>query len=242
MKMILPVVMFAAAVSASPVFSQDITKDEIKQLALEAILENPEIVMQAVEILREQERADKVAQAAAVVQEQSDLIFNDPNAVVLGNPDGDVTIVEFFDYNCGYCKRAVEGMHTLLETDPNLRVVMREFPILSDGSIVAAKAALAAREQGKYQEFHFALMAIPQLNETSVMNAASEMGLDLAKLEADMQSPLIQEHLDTTRKLTEALGFTGTPSFIIGDEIVPGFIPLEAMQEVVAEQRAALDQ
>lgn len=223
----------------APALGADLSEEEIKALALQAILENPEIVMQAVEILRERETAEKAAAAANVLDDQADAIYRDANAVVLGNPNGDVTVVEFFDYNCGFCKRATPAVKALLESDPNLRVVMREFPILSEGSIYAAKAALAAREQGKYSEFHFALMGLPRADEKSVMRAAKKMGLDTEKLAADMDSEIVEEHIATSRNLSEALGFTGTPSFVIGTELVPGFLPLEGMQDIIKEQRMA---
>lgn len=240
MKKFLLAPLAVAVLSTSSVSAQDaMTKDEIKQLALEAILENPEIVMQAVEILRERERTAQANQATDALVAYKDLIQSDPNAFVLGNPDGDVTLVEFFDYNCGYCKRATPAVQTMLEEDPNLKVVLREFPILSEGSVFAARAALASRAQDKYEEFHFKLMEIPRADENSVMKAAADLGMDVDKLRADMDDPMVEEHIATSRKLTEALGFTGTPSFIIGNEIVPGFIPADNMREVIAAQRVA---
>jgi len=221
----------------SPLAAQTFTKEEIKQLALDAILENPQIVMDAVDLLRAQEANAKAGAQVQAWQDNKELLTQDTNAPVLGNPDGDITIVEFFDYNCGYCKRAMTAMQAVLENDPNIRVVYREFPILSEGSVYASRAALASRAQGKYEEFHWALMSARGLDEGSVMQIAEQVGLDIDKLRTDMDSPAVSEHIETTRDVANALQFTGTPSFIIGDEIVGGYIPQEAIVEIIAEQR-----
>jgi len=134
--------------------AQNMTEDQVKKLALDAILENPEIIMQAVAILQQREK-DRAASGANTVRLQ---LESDPNAPNLGNPEGDVTVVEFFDYNCPYCRSAGETMQALLAADANVRVIYREWPILGDDSVIAARAALAAREQGKYEAFHWALM------------------------------------------------------------------------------------
>jgi protein-disulfide isomerase len=229
--------LIAALSFATPSMAQDMTPEQVKKLALEAILENPQIIMDAVAILRQREEAaEKNAQAQGLSDNQ-DLLVNDANAPVLGNPDGDVTIVEFFDYNCGYCKRAVPALQAVLENDPNIRVVFREFPILSEGSVVASRAALASRKQGKYEEFHWALMGARGLDENSVLQLAAQIGLDVEQLQADMQAPEIDEHIATSRELADALKFTGTPAFVIGDNAVPGFIPQEAIEGLIAETR-----
>jgi protein-disulfide isomerase len=227
----------AALSLTSPASAQDMSKDDVKKLALEAILENPEIIMQAIDILRAQENEDKASAQQQAFLDNKELLQNDPNAPVLGNPDGDVTIVEFFDYNCGYCKRAMVAMQAVLEKDKNIRVVYREFPILSEASVFASRAALASRAQGKYEEFHWALMSAQTADEAAVLTIAEQIGLDVAKLQADMDAPEVVEHIQTSRDVANALQFTGTPSFIIGDEIVGGFIPQDVMEEVIADAR-----
>jgi len=222
----------------TPTFAADLTETEVKQLALEAIMENPQIIMDAVELLRQREEADKAAAATVALNDNKDTIFNDENAVILGNPDGDVTVVEFFDYNCGYCKRAAGGVQAMIAADPNLRVVMREWPILSEGSVVASRAALAARKQGLYEPLHWALMDLPRSDEAAVMNVAAQVGLDIEQLKADMQAPEVEEHIATSRNLANLLGFTGTPSFIAGDTMVPGYVPQEELEQMVAQFRA----
>jgi protein-disulfide isomerase len=145
--------------------------------------------------------------------------------------------VEFFDYNCGYCKRAMTAVKEVLSNDKNIRIVYREFPILSEGSIFASRAALASRAQNKYKVFHEALMSAQQLNEISVMQIAKRIGLDAEKLLIDMNDPNVFEHIQTSRDLADALQFTGTPSFVIGDRLIGGFIPGDAMMEIIASIR-----
>ncbi|MBY6203221.1 DsbA family protein [Maritalea mobilis] len=233
---------FSAAVLAVflPVaaFADDLSEDRVRELVLETIRENPEIVMEAVAIL-ERRNADAQAQAQAqVLEEQRDLLEQDPNAPVLGNPDGDVTIVEFFDYNCPYCRRVKPEIEALLAADPNVRLVYREWPILGEGSVFAARAALAAREQDLYEEFHWALMGMNgRAEEASVMRVAEEVGLDLAQLRRDMAAPEIEEHIETSMRLSEALGFNGTPSFIVGEALIPGLVEQEHLQALVAQVR-----
>ena len=234
----LPILAAVCALSlTSGVAAQTLSEADVKKMALEAILENPEIIMEAINILRAKEDLTKEHAQQQAYLDNEELLKRDPNAPVLGNPDGDVTIVEFFDYNCGYCKRAMVAMQAILAKDKNLRVVFREYPILSEGSVYASRAALASRAQGKYEEFHWALMSAQTVDEASVMTIAEQIGLDVAKLRIDMDAPEVAEHIQTSRDVAGALQFTGTPSFIIGDEIVGGFIPQDVMEEVIADAR-----
>lgn len=219
-------------------FAQDLSDARIKELALQAIRENPQIIMEAVQLLDEQQAAAQATAQMDVLENQRQLLERDPNAPVLGNPDGDITVVEFFDYNCPYCRRAMSEVQGLLAADENVRLVYREWPILSEGSVFAAKAALAAREQGKYEEFHWALMGMDErVEEASVMRLAEEIGLDIEQLRADMDAPEVQDHIDESMRLTQALGFNGTPSFVIGDDLVPGFVEQEQLEALVDKAR-----
>lgn len=235
--MTLGLLMMPLALSA-----QELTDERIKELALQAIRENPQIILEAVQIL-ETEQADAQAQAQTqVLQDERDVLERDPNAPVLGNPDGDVTVVEFFDYNCPFCRRAMPELQGLLDGDKNVRLVYREWPILGEGSVFAARAALASREQGKYEEFHWALMGMQErAEEDSIMRIAAEIGLDVEKLRADMESPEVEEHIATSNRLSQGLGFNGTPSFVIGDNLVPGIIEEEELRSLVEEVRASQD-
>jgi len=215
-------------------------EDRIKELVLEAIRENPGIVFEAAQLFEQQQQALQAQAAAQVLDTEKATLENDPNAPVLGNPDGDVTVVEFFDYNCPYCRRVKPEMEALLAADPNVRVVYREWPILGDGSVFAARAALASRNQGKYEEFHWAMMQLKErAEEASILRTAENIGLDVAQLRSDMNGPEIEEHIQTSMRLAQSLGFSGTPSFVIGDSLAPGLIQADQMIELVDQARAA---
>ena len=220
--------------------SQDISDDRIKELVAETLRENPELVLEALQALEaRQAEAQAVAATSVLTQERAEL-ERDPNAPVLGNPDGDVTIVEFFDYNCPYCKRAMPEVSALLAEDTNVRLVLREWPILSEGSAFAARAALASRQQGKYAEMHDALMTMRgKVEAEAVLRIAGKVGLDIDKLKIDMQSPEVEEHIATSMRLAEALGFSGTPSFVVGDQLIPGFVEKPQLVEAVTAARVA---
>ena len=215
-------------------------EDRIKELVLEAIRENPGIVFEAAQLFEQQQQALQAQAAAQVLDTEKATLENDPNAPVLGNPDGDVTVVEFFDYNCPYCRRVKPEMEALLAADPNVRVVYREWPILGDGSVFAARAALASRNQGKYEEFHWAMMQLKErAEEASILRTAEDIGLDVAQLRRDMNGPEIEEHIQTSMRLAQSLGFSGPPSFVIGDSLAPGLIQADQMIELVDQARAA---
>lgn len=222
--------------------ADELTEEQIKELVYEAIRENPGIVMEAVAILeRSQQQAQENA-AAKVLNEERDRLEQDPNAIILGNPDGDVTVVEFFDYNCPYCRRVMPEVDALVAQDPNVRLVYREWPILGEGSDFAARAALASRNQGLYEEFHVAMMSMDErAEEASVLRIAREVGLDVDLLVHDMDAPEIDEHISTSMELTRALGFSGTPSFVIGDALIPGYVEAQVLIDEVDNTRAQAD-
>ena len=226
------------------------TEQQIKRLALEALREspelvleiirdNPEVVTQAVAILQEREQAQQAQAAQAALATHRAALFDPSGGPTLGNPDGDVTLVEFFDYNCGYCRRTSGVLQQLLEADPEVRVLLREWPILGEGSRFAARASLAAQQQGRYQEFHRALLELPgQATEKNVMDTARRLGLDVEQLRRDMAAPEVDAHLARSDQLARALGFRGTPGFVVGNTVAPGFIELERLQELVRQARS----
>lgn len=219
-------------------FAQELGEARIKELVYEAILENPDIIMEAVALIQQRDEEAQANATQSVLTDQRLLIERDPNAPVLGNPDGDVTVVEFIDYNCPYCKRAMPEVQGLLDEDPNVRLVYREWPILGEGSVYASRAALASRVQGKYEEFHLALMGSRgRVEEASVLRIAKEIGLDIDQLKADMQSPDVDEHIESSMRLAQSLGFNGTPSFVVGDVLLPGFVEKAELQKAVDENR-----
>lgn len=233
-------VILAMTLALAPVAAtaQALTEDQIKQLALEAIIENPEIIRDAIVLLQERENAAQAAAQTALLQQQRALLEDDANAPFVGPADADAVVVEFFDYNCPYCKRAAAQVKTLLEQDEAVKVVYREWPILGEGSVFAARAALAARAQGKYEDMHWALMEMRgRAEEASVMAAARNAGLDIDQLRADMDSAEVDAHIETTRMLAQGLGFTGTPAFVIGDALIPGAVALEDLQGYIATVR-----
>jgi protein-disulfide isomerase len=226
------------AQAASPMSSQAAELDEFEQRVREYLLKNPEVIMEALQILQQRQRAAEAATLKRTIAERIDDILNDPAAPVGGNPSGDVTVVEFFDYNCPYCRRVAPTVVDLEEADPGVRLVYKEFPILGPGSQFAARAALASGRQGKYFAFHNALMqATEQVTEETVMEVARAVGLDLEQLRADMQDPAIQQAIARNLQLADALGITGTPSFIIGEEVVPGAVDLRTLQSLITRAR-----
>jgi len=235
--MILAIALALAPIAAS---AQEMTEDQVKQLALEAILENPDIIREAILLLEQQQQAAQAAAQSDLLQQQRALLESDPNAPFTGPATADAVVVEFFDYNCPYCKRAAEQVKTLLSQDDNVKIVYREWPILGEGSVFAARAALAARAQGKYEAMHWALMEMRgRAEEASVLAAARNAGLDIDQLRADMNSPEVTAHIETTQALAQGLGFTGTPAFVIGNALVPGAVPIEDLEGYIATARAA---
>jgi protein-disulfide isomerase len=212
--------------------------NEFEQRVRDFLLEHPEVIMEALQILQERQRAAEAENLTRTIAERGDEILNDPAAPVGGNPDGDVTLVEFFDYNCPYCRRVAPTVAEIMATDSDLRVVYKEFPILGPGSTFAARAALGAQKQGKYAPFHEALMAAGEsLGEAQVLEIARAVGLDTEQLRAEMQDPAIEEAIARNLQLAHALGITGTPSFVIGDRVVPGAVDLRTLQSLIARAR-----
>ena len=240
MRILLMVAAFLAALSVTHAKAQEFSADQktlIKELALEALLENPEIIEQAYHLLQTRRQAQQEATIAEFLASRKPDFVQDPNAPVLGNPDGDVTVVEFFDYNCPYCKRAAEIVDQLLEKDQNVRLVYREWPILSEGSMFAARAALASRRQGKYAEMHKALMSAPRVDESVTIKVAEEVGLDLERLKTDMQAPEVETHIRLSMELAQGLNINGTPTYVVGDAVAPGLIQLDQFTTLVEQAR-----
>jgi protein-disulfide isomerase len=212
--------------------------DEFEQRVRDYLLKNPEVIMEALQILQERQRAAEAENLKRTIAERSAEILNDPAAPVGGNPSGDITLVEFFDYNCPYCRRVAPTVTDLIEDDPNLRLVYKEFPILGPGSQFAARAALASRAQGKYLEFHETLMnAGQQVNEDSVIEIARAVELDVDRLAEDMEDPAIEAAIARNLELASALGITGTPSFVIGDRVVPGAVDRTTLEALITQAR-----
>lgn len=215
------------------------SRQEIEQIVREYLLRHPEVVTEA---LQEAQRREQVAQrkrAAEAIRAHLAELTQDPESPVGGNPQGSVTIVEFFDYQCGYCKREAVELKALLQADPDIRLVYKDLPILGPASVFAARAALAAQKQGKHEALHAALMAADQpLTDQSVLQIAAQAGVDAAKLEKDMADPSVSQALDRNFRLQRALDIQGTPALVVGTEFVPGAASLETLKALAARARA----
>lgn len=213
--------------------------DELEQRVRDYILANPEVIVEAMQNLETRRLQAEEGEAQSVLAARADEIFRNPGTPVGGNPDGDVTMVEFFDYNCPYCRQVAPAMAEAEAGDSGLRIVYKEFPILGPGSVFAAKAALAANRQGDYLAFHKALMdAGASVDEALALSVAEEVGLDIERLKKDMQDPAIQAEIDRNLELAQALRINGTPGFIVGEEILRGATDLATMKRLIGQARA----
>lgn len=214
-------------------------KAAIEQIVRDYLKAHPEVIQEAISELRRRQEEQRLAQLQDVIRAHGAALRNDPDSVVVGNPDGDVTVVEFFDYNCPYCKRAYPIVRKAIKDDSNIRLVYKEFPILGPISLTASRAAIASRSQGKYEIFHNRLMEIRgSLTEERLMQVAAEVGLDLDKLKEDMKAPEVDAIIRRNHQLAQALQINGTPTFFIGDNMAPGFVDLGQLQAMVKEARS----
>jgi protein-disulfide isomerase len=213
----------------------------IRNLIHDHLLANPEIVRDAIGELQRKEQEAEVAAQASIIDDEKDLIFASSHQVVLGNPNGDVTLVEFFDYNCGYCKRAHADMKRLLEEDQNLRIVLKEFPVLGDGSVEAAHVGVAVNMTApeRYLEFHDTLLSERgQVDGARALAVAADMGLDTEELRRTMEMPEVQSTIAESYAIADKLSLTGTPSYVTANEVVVGAVGYDALKTKIEEVRA----
>ena len=213
-------------------------KSEIERIVRDYLIAHPEVLQESMAELEKRQTAAEAEKHKSAVKDHAQNLFNSPRQVVLGNPDGNVTFVEFFDYNCGYCKRALDDMLTLMKDDPKLKVVLKEFPVLGPGSIEAARVAVAVRMQDKdgkkYLEFHRKLLSQRgPADKAHALAAAKDVGLDVARIERDIAGDEVKASLEEAFKLAERLGLNGTPSYVIGENVVIGAVGLAALREKV---------
>ena len=215
-------------------------KGDIEAIVKDYLMRNPEVLIDALRLYQKRAEAAQKAQQTHSLKNSRDELLRDPGSPIGGNADGDVSVVEFFDYQCGYCKRAFPDTKRLVKDDSGVRFVYKEFPILGPASVIAARVALAARKQGKYIALHDALMGSRgRLDEARILGIARGAGLDVAQLKKDMADPEIDRIIARNKALARKLGITGTPGFVFGDAVVPGAISLEQMKSLVAEARSA---
>ena len=216
-------------------------KADFGEAVREYLLQNPEVLVEAMSIYEERQQMAQVAADEALVASNAAALFEDTHSYVGGNPDGDVTIVEFLDYRCGYCKRAHPEVAELLETDGNIRIIVKEFPILGDESVLASRFAVSVlRNEGPeaYKGINDTLMTHRgNFTIESLGKIAEDAGLDADTVLADMESDEVTEVLRQNHALARELQINGTPSFVFGDQMIRGYVPLAGMQEVVAGLR-----
>ena len=213
-------------------------KKEIEKLFKEYISENPELILQSVRKYQEEQERKMMQSAQENLKEYLEF-FTQKDLPMVGNVDGDVTIVEFFDFNCGYCKKAFEDVQKIVAEDSNARVVFMDMPILSPSSAKMSAIAVASHKQGKYFEMHKALMDYRGTqNEKAFLKLAEDLGLDMEKLKADMESPETQAFIDKAKTIAQAIGIRGTPGFIVGERIYPGYIGIAALRDAVKVARS----
>src|SRR6267142_1151233 len=236
---------FALAALVAPASAQSFSPDqrgEIEKIVREYLLSNPQLLQDVMAELEKRQQQAELDKHRAAIKEHAELIFDSPRQVTLGNPKGDVTFVELFDYNCGYCKRALTDMLDLMKADPKVKVVLKEFPVLGEGSTQAAQVAVAVRMQDKtgkkYLEFHQKLLTgRGAADKARAMAVAKEVGLDMAKLEKDLGSAEVRNTLEENFKIAEAMGLNGTPSYVIGNEAVIGAVGVENLKEKISNAR-----
>ena len=234
----------ASVAAVSVAQGQSSRFDDADRAAIEAIvheylLENPEVISDALRVLRERQEMATLEEQRAQIAALGDQLFDNPQSPVMGNPDGDVTVVEFFDYNCGYCKTVLDDVFALVEQDADVRVVFKELPILAPSSVTAARAALAASAQGLYVDYHNALMEHRGgLSDDTIFSLAEQVGLDVDRLRADMEDPAIDRAIADNLALARALGVRGTPAFVVGETVIPGAVGLDDLRQAVDDARS----
>jgi protein-disulfide isomerase len=224
----------------STAIAAGMSQDEFERRVRDYLLAHPEVIGEAINRLEAKQGEADAAAAGAALNDHVAEVYHDPDSPVGGNPSGEVTLVEFFDYNCPYCRTMAPLMTQAEQADPNLRIVYKEFPILGAGSVFAAKAALAANNQGKYVAFHRALYQVHgQVDEAKVLEVAASVGLDVGRLKADMADNAIAAMIKKNEKLAQTLRISGTPGFIVGDQIATGATNFEGLQALIAKGRSS---
>jgi protein-disulfide isomerase len=213
------------------------SKADVEKIVRNYLLENGEVILESVDRLKQKEEGDRLVNLQDNAKKHEAALFREAEPIVAGNPKGDVTIVEFFDYRCPYCKKGKQIVSDLLKQDGNIRLVLKEYPILSPESELAAQAAVASVPQGKYWDFHLALMGAEELSEDSIFAIAKDVGIDVARLKIDMASAKVKARLKEVDALGKAVGVDATPTFFIGDKPFTGVMTLDELKQAVAAAR-----
>ncbi len=232
------------ALAALPAAGQEATfsaaeEERINELVRKHILDNPEIIAEAITLLQSRQEAQRQERQQETLMSLIDDLRNPPEGTVIGDPDGDVTVVEFFDYNCGYCKTMFTTVMNTVRDHGGVRLALIEFPILGPSSVTAAKAALASREQNLYGPFHQALMTHRgSLNDSTIMSLARGVGINVTKLEADMKDPALDDIIERNRGIAQQLEINGTPALVVGTTLIPGTISEDQLKQLLADAEA----
>jgi protein-disulfide isomerase len=231
-------VSLCAPSEAGETFSATSDNETLQKAIHDYILAHPEVLIQSLRASKEREQERLAALSKSIIASFKKELVEDPDAPVMGNPAGDVTLIEFFDYRCPYCRQVEPFLQSLMKDDPGVRIVQKEFPILGPASVYAARVALAAQKQGKHKQFHDALMAKrSNLDEATVLSVASEVGLDVDRIKADINDPGVEREIRRNEEIAKALRVSGTPAFIIGTELVPGATNLDTLKSMVEDAR-----
>ena len=245
-KRALPAAALAVALATAPGGSAlagsftEAQRAEIVGILRDALRSDPSILREALEGLEAADRREREGASRAAIVAHAEALFRDPADPSKGNPQGAVTVVEFFDPRCGYCKRMVPVVEELLRRQRDVRWVMKDLPILGPNSVLASRALLAAQRQGRYAELHDAVLRLrEEPSEPVLRREAERAGLDWARLKRDMDDPSVQRRIDANTRLAQALGIQGTPAMVVGETLVPGAVDLPALERLVADARAA---
>ena len=226
------------AVLTLPSRDDIVNQKPFEQRIRDYLVSNPGVLMEVAAVIERRNAEQRVAQRRKTLSAFRNVIRAPRGLPVWGNPNGDVTVVEFFDYRCPYCKRSLDQVRELVKSDPNIRVVLKEYPILGPESVFAAEVAIASVEQGKYLETHMALMSAGgRFDRESILALAQGLGLDMARLRADMKKPKVKKVIREARVLADKLAISGTPAFIVGDELLPGYADLVTLKKLVLAAR-----
>lgn len=231
-----------ALLAAPPALAQGLSaqqRAEVVEVLRDALTRDPTILRDALAAVEAAETRERSAARRAAIERHAEALFRDAADPVRGNPRGDVTVVEFFDVRCGYCKQLHPALEALVLRDAQVRVVMKDLPILGPNSVLASRALLAAQRQGRYPALHDALMTLRgEPTEAVIRQQAERVGLDWTRLRRDMDDPAIQRRIEANIRLAQGIGVEGTPALVIGGTLVPGAVELEQLERMVAENRA----
>ena len=222
--------------AAAPELTGD--KAALGRVIRDYLMANPEVLVEAMQELERKQDSQQSSQAQKAIQDNRSALLSDPETPIAGNPDGDVTIVEFSDYQCPYCRRAHAAVKTVLAADSKVKLVFKDLPILGEPSRIAALAALASRAQNKHLALHNALLEYNgKLDRDRIMEIAASVGLDVAQLQKDMEDPKLKAVIERNMGLASALGVRGTPAFVIGKQFVPGAVDADTLKQLIADAR-----